>query len=50
VRLVQALLDKKARVCGTRRTNRRIPRDLAVEGNRFKKGKSAFGRNGDVMV
>jgi len=50
VRLVQALLDRNVRVYSTRRANRRIPRDVAGEGNRLKKGKSAFGRNGDVMV
>jgi hypothetical protein len=33
-----------------RRANKGIPRDLEVEGKRLKKGKSAFGRNGDVMV
>ena len=38
------------RVCGTRRANRDIPCDLEGEGKRLKKGKSAFRRNGDVMV
>jgi len=38
------------RVCGTRRANRGIPRDLEGEGKHLKKGKLAFRRNGDVMV
>jgi hypothetical protein len=38
------------RVYSTRRSNRGIPHDLEGEGKRLKKGKSAFGRNGDVMV
>ena len=50
VRLVQALLDRNMRVYGTMRANRGIPRDLDGEGKHLKKGKSAFGRNGDVMV
>ena len=50
VRLVQALLDRNVRVYGTRRANRGIPRDLEGEGKRLEKGKSAFRRNGDVMV
>jgi hypothetical protein len=32
------------------RANRGIPRDLEGEGKHLKKGKSAFGRNGDVTV
>ena len=32
------------------RANRGIPRDLDGEGKRLKNGKSAFRRNGDVMV
>jgi len=50
VRLFQALLDRNVRVYGTRRANRGFPHDLDGEGKRLKKGKSAFGRNGDVMV
>jgi hypothetical protein len=50
VRLAQALLDRNVRVYITRRANRGIPRDLEGEGKRLKKGKSAFRRNGDVMV
>jgi len=38
------------RVCGTMRANRGIPRDLKGEGKCLKKEKSAFWRNGDVMV
>ena len=38
------------RVYGNRRANRGIPRDLEGEGERLKKGKSAYRRNGDVMV
>jgi len=50
VRLVQALLGRNVRVYGTIRANRGIPHDLEGEGKHFKKGKSAFKRNGDVMV
>jgi hypothetical protein len=32
------------------RPNRGIPRNLEGEGKRLKKEKSAFQRNGDVMV
>jgi hypothetical protein len=32
------------------RANRGIPRDLEEEGECLKKEKSAFGRNGDIMV
>ena len=42
VRLAQTLLDRNMRVSSTMRANRGIPRDL--------EGKSAFRRNGDVMV
>ena len=38
------------RVYGTRMAYRGIPHDLGGEGKCSKKGKSAFGRNGDVMV
>ena len=38
------------RVCGTKRANRGIPRDLEGEGKRLKKETSALRRNGDVMV
>jgi hypothetical protein len=38
------------RVCDTMRANTDIPSDIEEEGKRLKKGKSAFGRNGDVMV
>jgi hypothetical protein len=44
------LLDRNVRIYGTRRANRSIPRDPEGEGKHLKKGKSAFGRNGDVMV
>jgi hypothetical protein len=44
------LLHRNVRVYGTRRANRGIPRDLEGEGKHLKKGKSAFGRNGDIMV
>jgi hypothetical protein len=50
VRLALSLLDRNGRVCGTMRANRGNPRDLVGEGKRLKKGKSAFRRNGDVMV
>jgi hypothetical protein len=50
VRLAQALLDRNVRVYGTMRANRGIPRDLEGEGKHLKKGKSAFQRNGSVMV
>ena len=50
VRLAQALLDRNVRVYGTRRANRGIPHDLEAEGKSWKKGKSVFWRNGDVMV
>jgi len=32
------------------RANRGIPRDLDGEGKRWKKEKSVFRRNGDIMV
>ena len=50
VRLAQTLLDRNVRVCGTMRANKGITRDLEGEGKRFKKGQSAFRREGDVMV
>jgi hypothetical protein len=48
--LAQTLLDRIVRVYGTRRAERGIPCDLDGEGRCLKKGKSAFRRNGDVMV
>ena len=50
MRLAQTLLDTNMRVCGTIRANRGIPRDLEGEGNRLKKGHSAFRRKSDIMV
>jgi len=50
VRLAQTLLDRNVGVCGTMRANRGIPCQLEGEGKHFKKEKSAFRRNGDVMV
>ena len=50
VRLVQTLLDRNVRVCGTMRANRGIPRDLEQEGKYLKKGQSAFLRQSDEMV
>ena len=50
VRLAQTLLDRNVRVCGAMRANRGIPRNLEGDGKPFKKGQSAFWRNGDVMV
>ena len=44
------MLDRNVRVYGSWRANRGISRDLEGVGKRLKKGKSAFGRNGDVMV
>jgi hypothetical protein len=44
------LLHRDVTVCGTMRANRGIPRDLEKEGKLLRKGKSAFQRNGDVMV
>ena len=48
--LAQTLLDRNMRVCSTMRANRGIPHDLEAEGKCLIKEKSAFGRNGDVMV
>jgi hypothetical protein len=50
VRITQTLLDINVRVYSTRRANRSIPRDVKGEGKCLRKGKSAFWRNGDVMV
>jgi len=50
VRLAQPLLDRNRTVCGTMRANSGIPCDLEGKDKRFKKEKSAFQRNGDVMV
>jgi len=50
VRLAQTLLDRNLRVCSTLRANRGIPHDLEGEGKHLKKDKSAFQRNGDVVV
>ena len=50
MRLVQTLLDRNMRICGTIRANRGIPRDLEGEVTRSKKGQSAFLRKGNVMV
>ena len=44
------MLDRNVRVCSTMRTNRGIPSDLEGEGKSLKKEKSAFWRNGDIMV
>jgi len=45
--IAQTLLDRNVRVCGTMRGS---ARDLEGEGKRLKKEKSAFWRNGDIMV
>ena len=50
MRLAQTLLDRNVRLYGTRRAKWGIPRDIEGEGKGLKKGKSAFQRNGDVMV
>jgi len=50
VRLAQTLLDRNMRVCGTVRAKKGIPCDIQGEGKRLKRGQSAFGRKGDVMV
>jgi hypothetical protein len=50
VRLAQTLLDRHGRVNGTMRANSGIPCDCEGEGKRSKNEKSAFRRNGDVMV
>jgi len=50
VRLDQTLLDRNMRVCGTMRANKGITRDLVGKGKHLKKSKSAFRRNGDIMV
>jgi hypothetical protein len=42
--------DRKVTVCGTMRPNRGIPRDLKWEASQLKRGESAFGRKGEVMV
>ena len=44
------MLDRNVRVCSTVRAYRGIPRDLEGEGMCLKKEKSAFWRNGDLMV
>ena len=44
------MLDRNVRVCSTMGANGGIPHDLEREGKCFKKEKSAFWRNGDVMV
>jgi len=50
VRIAQALLGRNVRLYCIKRANRGIPRDLEGEGKHLKRGKSAFRRNGDVMV
>ena len=50
VRLAQTLLNRNVRVYSTRKANRGIPCDPDGEGKHWKKGKSAFCRNGDIMV
>jgi hypothetical protein len=50
VRLAETLLDRNVRVCGIVRANGGNPRDLEGEGKGLIKKKSAFWRNGDVMV
>ena len=50
VRLARTLLHRKVGVCDTGRANKGIPRDLEGEVKHLKKDKSAFLRNGDVMV
>ena len=50
VRLAQTLLDRNVRVRSTVWANRCIPRDLEGKDKRLKKEKSAFQRNGGVMV
>ena len=50
MRLAQVSLERNMRVYGTRRANRGTPRDLEGQAKCLKKGKSAFQRNGDIMV
>ena len=50
MRLVQTLLDRNVRVCGTVVAKRGIPHDLEGEGKHLNKDESVIGRNGDIMV
>jgi len=50
MRLAQPLVDRNRRVCCTMRANSGIRHDLEGEGKRLKKEKSAFRRNGDIVV
>ena len=50
MRLAHTLLDRNMRVYSAMRANKGIPRDLEGEGKPLKKWKSAFRRNGEVMV
>jgi len=50
LRLAEALLDRKVRVCGTKGANRGIPPYLEEAANHLKKGQSAFWRKGDIIV
>jgi hypothetical protein len=50
VRLGKTLLDRNMTAYGTMRANTDIPHDLEGEGKRLKKEKSAFWRNGDIIM
>jgi len=50
MRLVQTLLDRNVRVCGTMRATRGIPHDLEGEGKRLNKEQSAFQRKDDIKA
>ena len=50
MRLAQTLLDKNVRVYGTKWAKSGIQHDLDGEGKWLEKGKSAFGRNDDIMA
>jgi hypothetical protein len=50
VNLAENLVKCNIRVCGTRRPNRGIPKDLEKEAKGLKKGQSYFRKKGDVLV
>ena len=50
VAIVEHLLQRKTRVCGTVRSNRGLPKSFVQTGNNLKAGQSIFCRRNDVLL